>query len=111
MPRRREFRVEEADVEVGVVDHEFGAFHEGEEFRRDVGERRLRGEELVGDAVHRERARVDFAVRLQVAMPVAAGRPAVHELDAADLDDAVTFRDLESGRFGVKDDLAHGTKG
>jgi hypothetical protein len=32
---------------------------------------------------------------------VAAGQPAVHELDAADLDDAVVLARLESRRFGV----------
>jgi hypothetical protein len=41
---------------------------------------------------------------------VAARGAAVHELDAADLDDAVAFRELEAGRFGVKDDLAHGAR-
>ena len=54
---------EEADVELRVVDHELGAVHEGQELLRDLGERRLRREELVGDAVDREGARLDLAVR------------------------------------------------
>jgi hypothetical protein len=108
---RGQLRIEEADVEIGVVDHEFRALHEGEELARDVRECRLRGEELVGDAVHRQRARVHFPIRSQVTMPVTTGRPAVNEFHAADLDDAMSFRELEPGRFGVKDDLAHGAKG
>ena len=36
----------------------------------------------------------------------AAGREAVDQLDAADLDDAVLAR-IEAGGFGVEDDLAH----
>ncbi len=51
MPRRAagggELRVEEADVELRVVDHELGAVDERQELLRDLGERRLGREELV----------------------------------------------------------------
>src|SRR5688572_8467917 len=103
--------IEEADVELRIVDHEFGALHECQEFIRDVGECGLRREELVGDSVDREGPRLYLAVRPQVAMPVLSGRTPVPELDTADLDDAVTLGDFESGGFSVEDDLAHGSEG
>ncbi len=100
--------VEETDVEGRVVDHELGILDELEELASHVREARLRGEELVGDAVHGERAGVHFAIRAEVAMEAAPGHAPVAHLDAADLDDAVALRDLEAGGFGVEDDLAHG---
>jgi hypothetical protein len=106
--RERQLRVEEADVEFRIVDDELGALDEREELPRDVREARLRGQELAGDAVHGERRRLDLALGPQVALPGAAARPPVQELDAADLDDAVALGHLEARGFGVEDDLAHG---
>ncbi len=45
------------DVEVGIVNDELGAFHELEEVVRNLGEARLRSEEVVFDTVNLERAR------------------------------------------------------
>ena len=39
-------------------------------------------------------------------MEDAAGREAIDQLDAADLDDAVLAQ-VEAGGFGIKDDFAH----
>ena len=39
-------------------------------------------------------------------VPDAAGRDAIEELDAADLDHAVAVERVEPGRLGVEDDLA-----
>ena len=65
-------------------------------------------QELGRDAVHLQRAGIDFAVRAQVAMEHPARAPAIDDLDAADLDDAVPQLGLEAGGFGVEDDLTHG---
>jgi hypothetical protein len=35
----------------------------------------------------------------------------MHEFDAADLDDPVSFGQFEAGGFGIKDDLTHGAEG
>ena len=43
-------------------------------------------------------------------MESAARRPAIHKLDAADFNDAVTELDLKAGRLGIKDDLSHGAR-
>ena len=76
----------------------------------DVGEARLLREELVGDAVHLQRGDVDLAVGSQVAMKRATGAASDDDLDAADLDDAMTLLRLEPGGFGVEDDLAHASR-
>ena len=71
-------------------------------------EARLALEIRARDAVHRERALVDLALGIEVAVESAPGRTAIHELDAADLDDAVAQLGFEARGFGVEDDLSHG---
>ena len=73
----RELGVEETHVEGRVVDDELGALDEREQLGGDLGELRrlLQPREL--DAVHGQRAGVDLAFRIQVAMEFLAGRPAI----------------------------------
>ena len=99
--------VQELHVELGVVDHELGALHEREELLRHLGELRLRGEKLVLDAVHLERAAIDFALGVDVAVEAVGRGAPVHELDTAELDDAMACRRLEPRGFRVENDLAH----
>src|SRR5690606_5428442 len=103
-----QFGIEELDVEAGVVGDELGAADELEELRGDVGEARLVGQELGGQPVHRQRFGIAVAVGIQVNVQVVAGDGAVDDLDAADFDDAVALRGVQSGGFGIEDDLAHG---
>jgi hypothetical protein len=49
----------------------------------------------------------NIALGIHVAMPSAPGGNAVDELDAADLDDAVSVKRVESRRLGIEHDLAH----
>ena len=65
------------------------------------------GEELGGDAVHRERFLRHVALGIDVAVEFAPGRDVVHQLDAGDLDDAMPVIRVEPGGFGVEHDLAH----
>ena len=81
--------------------------NELEQLLDDVGEARLLRQELVRDAVDLLRAAVDLAIGPQVTMERAPGLASLHELDAADFDDAMALLGLESGGFGVEDDLAH----
>src|SRR3546814_12342734 len=60
---------------------------------------------FVGDAVYVDRAGVDLALGIDVAMEVVLRRPAIAQLDAADLDDAMAEIDFKSGRFGIENDL------
>jgi hypothetical protein len=54
------------------------------------------------------RAEVDVALGIQVAVEGSARDSSIEELDAADLDDTVSERGLETGGLGVENDLSHG---
>ena len=103
-----EFFVQERDVERRVVDDELGVADELAQLRQDVRKARLAAQELGREAVHLHRARIDLTVGTQVAMKLPAGTPPVHDLDRADLDDAMAKFGLEARRLGVEKDLAHG---
>jgi hypothetical protein len=47
------------------------------------------------------------ALGIEVAVKRPPGREAVDELDATDLDQPIALQRIESGRFGIEDDLAH----
>ncbi len=102
-----ELVIQELDVEIRVVDDELGAPDELDELGRDLRELRLSREEVVLDAVHLERAAVDLALGVDVAVEAIQSRPAIHELHAADLDDPVACARLEARGFRVENDLAH----
>src|SRR5207248_2482083 len=104
----RQLRVQKRDVEGGVVDHELRAAEEGKQLLGDVRKARLPVQIGARDAVHRERAVVDVALGIQVAVEGAPRGPPVQKLHAADLDDTVIEFGLESGGLGVQDDLSHG---
>ena len=105
---QRKLRIQERDVERRVVDDQLGVGDELTQLGENVGETRLAAEEFGGEAVHLHRARIDLAIRTQVAVELPARAPPIDELDRPDLDDAVTLLGLEAGGFGVEDDLAHG---
>jgi hypothetical protein len=102
--------IEEGDVECRVMDHQLRAGDEFEQLLGDLREAWLVQQLLTRDAVHFERALVDVALGIEIAVEGPARRPPVHELDAADFDDAVSLFGLEAGGFGVEDDLAHGAR-
>ena len=102
-----ELGVEEADVERGVVDDQLGAANEVDEFGGNVGKARLVLQEVEADSVHRQRALVDVAIGVEIAVKVPVGQPPVAHLDAADFDDAVPELVLKAGRFGIEEDLSH----
>ncbi len=102
-----EFGIDERDVEAGVVGDQLGAVDEGEKLVGNRVEGRLAGEVGHADAVDGLRLGVDHAaLRVDVVVEDPAGRKALEKLDAADLDDTV-LAGIESGGFGIKDDLAH----
>ena len=68
----REFGVEESDVEGRVVNDELGARNERQQFGGDLGELRRLLQPREFDAVHGQRARVDLAFRIQVAVKLLA---------------------------------------
>src|SRR3569832_2499428 len=54
-----QFMIDEADIEGRIVDDEFRAAYEGENFLYLLGEARLVGQDLARDAVHLDRAGVE----------------------------------------------------
>src|SRR5690606_21312462 len=83
------------------------AADEGQEILGNVGKQGVTRELGAADAVHALRAGVDVALRVQETVELAAGAAAVHELYAADLDDAVAVRRGQAGGFGIENDLSH----
>ena len=83
------------------------AVDEVDEFFGDVGEGRLVGEVGRADAVDCLRLRMDLtALRVDVSMKAATGREAVHQFDAAELDDALVAP-VQPCRLGIEDDFPH----
>ena len=107
----RELGIEEADVERGVVDHQFRAVDEGEEFVDDLVEARLVGEEFQREPGDFLRAGGKFAVGVEVGVERAPAGPAFQQFDAADFDDAVAAVGVQAGGFGIEHDLSHGSSG
>src|SRR5713226_6753836 len=102
-----QLRIEELDVEVGVVDHQRSAADEIEEIGCQVAELGLVVEKIVADAVHRQRTRLALALRIEVMVPDALGDAPIEDLDAADFDDPVAQARVEARGFGVEHDAAH----
>ena len=105
-----EFRIEKADIEGRVVNHKLGFGDEHEQLIGDVGEARLALQSSGGDAMHRQRRRVNVTLGVEVTMKSPARRPAVEQFNAADFDDAVTELGFEARRLGVEEDLSHGAR-
>ena len=87
--RARKLGVDEGNVEGGVVGDQRRLVDELEELVDDVLEERLVLQEIAGQAVHRHGVAVDVALGIEIAMELAAGRDAVDDLDAAELDQPI----------------------
>ena len=100
-------RVDEAEVEFGVVNHQRPIANKGKEIVHDAGKYRLVGEKGLAQPMYGKCRIRNVALRIEIGLVGLPGGNIVHELDAADLDDAMTRGGIEAGGFGVKDDLAH----
>ncbi len=87
--------------------HELGAVREGEEIVGDGREERLARQKGARQAVHGERLLRHVALRIEIMVQRLAGRNAVQQFDAADLDHAVAGTRIEARRFRIEDDLTH----
>jgi hypothetical protein len=102
-----ELAVEEGDVERRIVDDPLGVARKLDDLVRKVAELRLALQIVPCLPVDFRRAHLDVALRIEVQVQRAAGRPAVDELEGRELDDAVTQLRVEARRFGVDYQLAH----
>src|SRR5947209_18666495 len=84
-----QFGIEKAHVELGIVDDELRVADKGKKLVRHVFEQRLASQELARQAVHFVSGFGYVALRIDIAVKDLAGRDAVVELDAAELDEAV----------------------
>ncbi len=73
----------------------------------DLRELRFVAQEFGGQPVDRQCARIAVAFRVDVEVQVVAREPAVHQLDAADFDNAVAGARIQAGGFGIEDELTH----
>ncbi len=104
----RELRVDELEIELGVVDHQGIAGDEGQELLGDRREERLALQHLGGDAVDRDGLRRDVALGIDGVVEDAAGGHVIDELDAGDLDQPMPRIGIEAGGLGIENDFAHG---
>src|SRR5690606_18738872 len=102
-----QFRIEEADIEGGVVNHQLGAADKAYEVFADLGKTRLVGQKLSADAVHRLCAFINLAIGVDIAVEVTSGQAAILDFHTADLDDPVSLCRLKAGGFGVQYYLSH----
>ncbi len=88
------------------MDVEPGSGNELDQFRRNVRELRLVGEELSREPVHLERAFIAVPLRVDVAMEVAACERAVAGFDRGHFDQPVAQLRVETGRLGIEKENA-----
>ena len=105
-----EFIVEKRRVERSVVNQKLRSLQIFRQFGGDLGKALLRRQEFACQAVHLECAGIAVAVRVQVPVLLANDATIAH-LDAADFDNAVVLRDIETGGLGVEHDLSRGIHG
>jgi hypothetical protein len=101
-----ELGIEKAEIESGVVHDQHGAVDEGEHLLGEFGEAWLVAQKLGREPMHLEGGIGHLSFGIDVVMPDPPRGNAVDQLDAADLDDAVTVERIEPGRFGIEHDLA-----
>src|SRR3990172_875899 len=104
---QRKLLVQEFDVEGGVMNDELRAAHIIQKFGADLRKLGFVLQELAGDAVDLQGALLALALRVDVAVEVVAGRAPVHDLDAAEFDDAVPEPRVQPRRFSIEHDPPH----
>ena len=102
----RQFSVQKREVELGVMNHQPVRTNKGKQLVGERGKGRLFCQKLCGDAMDRESFFGHVAFGIDVSVKFSAGRDVVDELDAGDLDDAMAFAWIQTGRFGVEHDFA-----
>ena len=104
-----QFGIQEPHVEFGVVGDQCRVAEELHQLVDDFAEDRLVGEELVRQSMNLEGFLGISRSGLMYFWKVLAGRQVVDQLDGADFDDPMAGRGVETGRFGIQNDLSHGT--
>jgi hypothetical protein len=103
-----QFKIQELDVEGGVVDDQLGIADEVEESAANDAKHRFVAQEVIAQAVNFERFFRDGAFGVDVLVIGAAGGHVVEQLHRANFHDAVAFRGFKARGFGIKNDFTHG---
>ncbi len=104
-------RIDETNVEHGVVNDQRRVGDEGQKVFRHGGEQRLVRQKFRRQTMHIEGFLRHVALWIKVDMEGLPGRHAIDHLDAADLDQPIAAERIEACRFGVENDFTHGLTG
>src|SRR5690554_309622 len=102
-----EFVVDKANVESGVMDHQFRAGNKLHKLIDNLRKYGLVCQEFVTDAVNRQGAFIHFPVWLDILVVITLGDSAIDDFHTADFDDAVPFAGIQTGRFRIQYNLTH----
>ncbi len=89
------------------MDHQFRVADKFREIATNGGEDRFIAEELGAETVNLERSLRHVALGIDILVIGAAGRQVVEQLNGTDLDNTVALFRVETGGFGVENDLTH----
>src|SRR5262245_59932813 len=103
-----ELGVEKAKIERRVVGHERRLPDKGQKLVGDFRKQRFVFQELGGETVDLECGSRHLTLGIYIAVEALAGRNLVVELYAADLHEPIALIGIETRRFRVQYDLAHG---
>jgi len=89
------------------VDHQRRIAQKCDQIVRYLGKKDFVLEEFLAETVHRKRFRRHAALGIEIGVKCLAGRYAVDQFDAADLDQTMALQGVETGRLRIKYNLAH----
>ncbi len=71
-----------------------------------VFKRRFVGQKFVGNAMHFNRALIDFTVRIKILMQRTPSGPPIDNFNAANFDNAMALFRFKTGGFGIENNLS-----
>jgi hypothetical protein len=104
-----QFVINKTDVKISVVNNKFGAVYKLQEFLENFAESWLIGEHLAGYSMYLLGPRVDIALRIYIYVEATLAAPPVDQFYTTDLNNSVTFLDLQARGLGIQNNLTHKT--
>ena len=89
------------------MDHKVGVVDEGQELVDDLGKGRKAREEVLAEAVDLEGFLGHVALGIDVALELRARFDVIDQLQAGDLDDAMSRGGIEASGLGIQNDFTH----
>ncbi len=106
-PQQRELVIEERHVKRRVVNDQLGARDVVEKLVHDFIKPRLVVQKIGRKTVHLQRAVLDVAAGVEIAVKMVAGRPPAQQLHAPNFDNAMPKRGIQTRSLGIENDLPH----